>query len=111
VRGLGDETRLGPILRGGALGVGYAVEFGFEWTEATSHAQLGDAKLVKSVAFPPGVTALGERALYEFRALKLMVPPASCIDIGDFAFAHCAALKTFTLPFGWKATGFHAFRE
>jgi hypothetical protein len=58
LRGLGNKVRFGPTLPDGRSRVGSAIEF--KWTKAMSLAQLGDAKLLKSVVFPWGVTAIGE---------------------------------------------------
>jgi hypothetical protein len=107
LEGFGRRTGCGHSLPNGALGVRCAVEF--EWTKAMSQARLGDATLVKSVVFPVGLTAIGEKALYQFEAIELVVFPASCIRIGDFAFAGCTALKAISFPVGCKATGEHAF--
>jgi hypothetical protein len=107
LRGLGGESSHGPGLPDGVLRVGAAVEF--EWTKAMSQAQLGDAKLVKSVVFAVGAAAIGERALFRFGVLESVVFTVGCIDIGDYAFAGCTALKAILLPVGCKATGVFAF--
>jgi hypothetical protein len=81
LRGLESESSQGPGLSDGVLRVGSAVEF--EWTRAMSEAPLGVAKLVKSVVFPPGVTAIGERALFRLEALESVVFPGCCIRVGE----------------------------
>jgi hypothetical protein len=100
---------LGPTLSEGPLRADCAIKF--EWTWAMSVAQMGDAKRVKSVVLPPGVTAIGEQAMYYFDALESIVFSTGCNDFGKHAFACCKSLKTVSLPLGCKATGFHAFRE
>jgi hypothetical protein len=107
LRALGSEAWIGSTLPDGRPRVGSAVEF--EWTEAMSQAQFGDAKLVKSVVFPVGVRAIGLAALCKFDALESVVFPAGCVDIGFGAFAYCKALKAISLPVGCKATGVSAF--
>jgi hypothetical protein len=107
LRGLGSEARLAPRLIERALRVGSGGWF--EWTVAMSDAQMSDPKLVKSVVLPLGVTVIGERALYRFKALESVVFPVSCVDFGMEAFADCKALKSVSLPVGCKATGHLAF--
>jgi hypothetical protein len=68
------------MLPSGALRGRSAPEF--EWNRAVSEAQLGDANLVKSVVFPPGVAAIGERALSYFKALESVVFPTGYGDLG-----------------------------
>jgi hypothetical protein len=107
LRCLGGDGWIGSTLSDGRPRVGSAVEF--VWTKAMSQAQMGDARHVKSVVFPVGVTAIGEEALYDFEALESVVFSAGCIDVGDCAFAGCKALKAISLPVGCKATGERAF--
>jgi hypothetical protein len=107
LRGLGSDTRLGSTPRDGALHGRSAVRI--VWTRLLFGGRWSDAQLVKSVVFPPGVTAIGERALYEFEALESVVFPAGCIDFGQEAFEGCKALKVVSLPVGCKATGYRAF--
>jgi hypothetical protein len=68
LQGLGGQTSLGPTLHDRAQQVRSAVKFECEWTKAMSQTQLGDPKLVKSVVFPPGVTAIGEKRCTNLRA-------------------------------------------
>jgi hypothetical protein len=105
LRGLGGEACLGSTSSDGRSRVE------FEWTRAMSQAQLGDAKVVKSVVFPPGVTAIGDEALFQFEALESVVLPASCILLGWEAFAECKALKAVSLPVRCEATGHSAFAD
>jgi hypothetical protein len=69
----------GEIALADGMGRGPA-EFNGEWTAAMSRAELGEARLVKKVVFPWGVTAIGGKALYHFDALESVSFPASCID-------------------------------
>jgi hypothetical protein len=101
LRGLGVDGRDGPALPDGRPRVGCVIEF--EWTTEMSQAQLGDSKLVKSVVFPVGVIAIGEKALHRFEALESVVFPAGCVAVGYLAFAHCVALNAVSLPVGCKA--------
>jgi hypothetical protein len=87
LRGLGSDGWIGSTLPDGRPRVVSAVEF--VWTEAMSQAQLGAAKLVKSVVFPVGGTAIGGQALCKFEALESVAFPAGCIDFGKDAFAGC----------------------
>jgi hypothetical protein len=80
-----------------------------EWTKAMSQATLGEKELVKSVVFPPGVTAIGEKALMSFGALESVVFPASCTVIRKGAFEGCKTLKALSIPLGCRATGKRAF--
>jgi hypothetical protein len=109
LQGLGSEVRLGPTLPDGALSLGAAVEF--EWAKGMSKAQFDDAKVVKSAVFPPGVTRIGDGALYHFESLESVVFAADCNDFGQAAFAGCKALKAVSLPVGCKATGDHSFAQ
>jgi hypothetical protein len=101
------RTRRGPTLPDGRPRVAPAVEF--EWTKGMSRARLGETKLVKSVVFPVGVTAIGEQALYKFEALESVVFTSGCVAFGEMAFAGCKALKAISLPVWCKAIGMYAF--
>jgi hypothetical protein len=84
-----------------------------EWTLVMSRVHLGKRAgvnfTVKSVVFPVGVTAIGGKALYQFRVLESVVLPASCKVFENYAFVWCASLKAVSLPVGCEATGDHAF--
>jgi hypothetical protein len=80
-----------------------------EWTQAMSEAHMDDGELVKSVVFPPGVTAIGESALMDFDALESVVFPASCTVIRYGAFERCEALHAVSIPAVCHTMGVRAF--
>jgi hypothetical protein len=80
-----------------------------EWTKAKTEAQLRYRKMVRSIVFPSGVTAIGESALMGFEVLESIVFPASCTVIRKTAFEGCQGLKEVSLRPGCKATGEYAF--
>jgi hypothetical protein len=100
LRGLGGDGWFGSTLPNRRPHVGAAVEF--EWTKRLSQAHFDDANLVKSVVFPAGVFAIGEESMSRFEALESVVLTVDCIDVDDFAFAGCKALKAISLPIGGK---------
>jgi hypothetical protein len=109
---LGRETAGPPARRGsevkGRTGASVSAIDG-EWTPAMSQALLGERAEVKSVVFPAGVTAIGEKAVEEFGVLESVVFPAGCTNFGKYAFYHCVNLEAVSLPTGCKATGVYAF--
>jgi hypothetical protein len=107
LRAHGSESWFGSTMPDRALRVRPSV--GVEWTSAMSQAQMDDANLVKSVVFPSGVIAIGERAFCGFGSIESVVFPASYITFGESAFEDCKALKIVSFPVGCKATGRCAF--
>jgi hypothetical protein len=69
-----------------------------EWTKAMSQGQLGEKDVVAPVAFPAGVTAIGDWALGGFEALRSVVFPASCSVVGRYAFEPYGCLKAVSRP-------------
>jgi hypothetical protein len=109
----GREACVGRRLSEGRRRVRPGIEF--EWTREISPTQWGDPRFVnrtvKSVVFPWGVTAIGERALYYFEALESVMFPVGCSAFGKIALDGCEALKAVSIPVGCKATGHRAFAE
>jgi hypothetical protein len=85
------------------------VAFDGVWTEDMSRVLLGEEACVKSVVFPAGVTAIGDRALQEFGILESVVFPPTCTKFGYYAFYGCRSLKAISLSAGTKHTGVSAF--
>jgi hypothetical protein len=79
------------------------------WTAEMSRSRLGKKSVVKSVVFPAGVTAIGERALAEFCVLESVVFPAGCTAFDSGAFHSCTSLRAVGFPAGCRGIGGHAF--
>jgi hypothetical protein len=65
---------------------------------AMGREQAGDGAMVKSVVFPAGVTAIGEKALHLFGVLESVVGAARCVVVGREALAYCQSLKVVSSP-------------
>jgi hypothetical protein len=85
-----------------------------EWTKAMSDA-LGEKDKVKSITFPDGIPAIGNRAFSSnpsgFRALESVTFPASCKRIDTYAFNYCTALLRVEIPSGCTKVSGRSFQR
>ena len=64
---------------------------------------------IKAVAFPDGLTAIGNHAFYGCAELSSITFPDDLNAIGDYAFDGCAELSSVTLPKQLSKIGCRAF--
>ena len=66
---------------------------------------------LEKIAFPEGMTQLGENLFYDCNKIKEIVLPSTLKEIPYRAFYSCDLLTTINLPEGLTSIGDRAFRE
>ena len=66
---------------------------------------------IKEIKVEEGITGLGPAIFAGLKYVETVTLPSTLETIDDYAFAHCAALKTIDLPEGLTMLGSNAFED
>ena len=71
----------------------------------------GDCGNFGSIAFPRGLSKIGDRVCVRCKGLKRVYLPATIESIGSSAFYGCSALKSINLPDSLSSVGYNVFED